>query len=162
MAAETVRLTGSASGSSTPCNFNGSQRRPTHFLGLPSSRASISISSSLSHFLGSSARIASHSSKLSTSRQLRERRRNFSVFAMAADGLFLFQFLLSEFLCFGVSLVLCSGCFLALWRKPSVKYLFFVCVWWNRACLFCFRYIFGNGIWDRELLLFCSFAFSIF
>lgn len=85
MAAETVRLTGSASGSSTPCNFNGSQRRPTHFLGLPSSRASISISSSLSHFLGSSARIGSHSSKFSTSRQLRERRRNFSVFAMAAD-----------------------------------------------------------------------------
>lgn len=147
MAAETVRLTGSASGSSTPCNFNGSQRRPTHFLGLPSSRASISISSSLSHFLGSSARIGSNSSKFSTSRQLRERRRNFSVFAMAADGLFLFQFLLSEFLCFGVSLVLCAGVFFG-FMKETVCEILVCCMCLMISCL---SFLFSLHIWQWNL-----------
>lgn len=96
MAAETVRLTGSSLYSL--CSFNGSPRgansssRPIRFLGLPP-RASFSpssISSSLSHFLGS-MRFGSQSSKVYTSRQ-QQQRRNFSVFAMAADGLFLYLF----------------------------------------------------------------------
>ncbi|KAJ8764217.1 hypothetical protein K2173_005397 [Erythroxylum novogranatense] len=86
MAAETVRLT--QCGSSPLCSFNGSRKgrnslsTPFHFLGLPP-RAS-PISSPLSHFFGS-LRVGSQFSKLPISRQRHQSRRNFSVFAMAAD-----------------------------------------------------------------------------
>ncbi|KAE8722199.1 Elongation factor G [Hibiscus syriacus] len=82
MAAETaLRVSGS-----TFCNLNGSQRRPTplssstHFLGFRP-RASSSISSSLSQFLGS-VRIAS---RLPISRYQKGKQRSLSVFALATD-----------------------------------------------------------------------------
>ena len=82
MAAESVRVSASSA-----CNFsfNGSQRRPTvplspaRFLGLRPRRQSSSSSSS---YLGT-VRLNSISSKPSTSQS----RRNFSVFAMATEGL---------------------------------------------------------------------------
>ncbi|MBA0559409.1 hypothetical protein Golob_016373, partial [Gossypium lobatum] len=76
-----------SSSSSTVCNLNGFQRRPTplssstRFLGLRPRASSSSISSSLSQFMGS-VRIGS---RLPISRQQKGKRRNFSLFAMAAD-----------------------------------------------------------------------------
>ncbi|KAK8503824.1 hypothetical protein V6N13_021610 [Hibiscus sabdariffa] len=82
MAAETaLRVSGS-----TVCNLNGSQRSriplssSTRFLGFRP-RASPSISSSLSQFMAS-VRIGS---RLPISRHQRDKQRNFSVFAIAAD-----------------------------------------------------------------------------
>ena len=83
MAAESVRVSASSA-----CNFsfNGSQRRltvplsPARFLGLRPRRQSSSSSSS--SYLGT-VRLNSISSKPSTSLS----RRNFSVFAMATEGL---------------------------------------------------------------------------
>lgn len=87
MAAETALRVSSSS--STVCNLNGFQRRPTplsssiRFLGLrPRASSSSSISSSLSQFMGS-VRIGS---RVPISRQQKGKRRNFSIFAMAADG----------------------------------------------------------------------------
>ncbi|KAA3475899.1 elongation factor G-2, chloroplastic [Gossypium australe] len=85
MAAETALRVSSSS--STVCNLNGFQRRPTplssstRFLGLRPQASSSSISSSLSQFMGS-VRIGS---RLPISRQQKGKRRNFSLFAMAAD-----------------------------------------------------------------------------
>ncbi|MFQ6632801.1 hypothetical protein Gotur_011506 [Gossypium turneri] len=85
MAAETALRVSSSS--STVCNLNGFQRRPTplssstRFLGLRPRASSSSISSSLSQFMGS-VRIGS---RLPISRQQKGKRRNFSLFAMAAD-----------------------------------------------------------------------------
>ncbi|KAG8476773.1 hypothetical protein CXB51_030675 [Gossypium anomalum] len=85
MAAETALRVSSSS--STVCNLNGFQRRPTplssstRFLGLRPRASSSSISSSLSQFMGS-VRIGS---RLPISRQQMGKRRNFSLFAMAAD-----------------------------------------------------------------------------
>ncbi|KAH1080377.1 hypothetical protein J1N35_020138 [Gossypium stocksii] len=85
MAAETALRVSSSS--STVCNLNGFQRRPTplssstRFLGLRPRASSSSISSSLSQFMGS-VRIGS---RLPISRQKKGKRRNFSLFAMAAD-----------------------------------------------------------------------------
>ncbi|KAE8662707.1 Elongation factor G [Hibiscus syriacus] len=84
MAAETgLRVSGS---SSIVCSLNGSQRRPTplyssaRLLGFRP-RASASVSSSLSQFLGS-VRIGSG---LPISHHQKGKQRRFSVFAMAAD-----------------------------------------------------------------------------
>ena len=52
----------------------------------------------------------------------------------------------------------CAGCYFGFMKEPVYEML----VWWNFACLFCFRFIFGNEIWDRELLLFCYFCFFYF
>lgn len=100
MAAESVRLTtGSPSSSSlTNFTFNGSQRRPSGLLSpfgylglLHRPRPSSSLtSSSVSQFFGN-VRLSSKALKLSGSSQ--QSRRNLSVFAMAADGLFLVPFL---------------------------------------------------------------------
>ncbi|KHG09353.1 Elongation factor G, chloroplastic [Gossypium arboreum] len=85
MAAETALRVSSSS--STVCNLNGFQRRPTplssstRFLGLRPRASSSSISSSLSQFMGS-VRIGS---RLPISLQQMGKRRNFSLFAMAAD-----------------------------------------------------------------------------
>ncbi|KAB2055222.1 hypothetical protein ERO13_A11G019900v2 [Gossypium hirsutum] len=85
MAAETALRVSSSS--STVCNLNGFQRRPTplssstRFLGLRPRASSSSISSSLSQFMGS-VRIGS---RLPISLQQKGKRRNFSLFAMAAD-----------------------------------------------------------------------------
>ncbi|OMP02195.1 hypothetical protein CCACVL1_02879 [Corchorus capsularis] len=85
MAAE--RVLRISSSSSAVCNLNGSQRRPTplssstRFLGLPPRASSSSLSSSLSQFLGS-VRIGS---RLPITRHQQGKRRNFSVFAMAAE-----------------------------------------------------------------------------
>lgn len=77
-------------------SFNGSQTRPAiplspaRFLGLRPRPSSSLTSSSLSHFFGNVRLSSSNSSKLSILRQ--QSRRNLSVVAMAADGVFLLLF----------------------------------------------------------------------
>lgn len=115
MAAETaLRVAGS---SSAVCNLNGSQRRPiplspaTRFLGLPPRASpSSSISSSLSQFLAS-VRIGS---RLPISRHQQGKRRNFSVFAVAAEGtypLFLFYFSFYDILLSYAVQIVHLGCY---------------------------------------------------
>lgn len=82
-------------------SFNGSQTRqaiplsPARFLGLRPRPSSSLTSSSLSHFFGNVRLSSSNSSKLSILRQ--QSRRNLSVVAMAADGIFLLLFYLFLF-----------------------------------------------------------------
>lgn len=108
MAADSVRLTAGSSSSSL-CNFslNRSHRRhavphsPVCFMDIRSRNSSYT-SSSLSQFFRN-VRLSSNSAKLPTLRQRSQK--NFSVFAMAADGISLFLNMIAVSVKFSV---LCS------------------------------------------------------
>ena len=114
MAAESVRIAGTVE---PLCNINGSSRSP---LSLSSSArrlafrrgrrcVSSSVSSSLSEFFGS-VRIRNFTP--SSVQTLQQRRRNFSVFAMAADGIDVFS-LWSVLVCLIVFCMSWMDCFVA-------------------------------------------------